>query len=390
MLSLYHQYSLSQNSIVSNNNFSNNSISGLWVDYSRNSSVINNSFFNDGLAFENLFTSNPIILNKLEEFPLDYYLSMKIESNFVNEKPLGFYSNLTDQTITSTEDGQLIFVNCFNLTVSGLTPTEFYGASFYYCNYLKIIENNFSSLTRSGILQANSDYTLIANNTLNFNGETGISQYNCDNSVIYNNTCSSNYWGGIFVIHSTNSTIKQNTCDDSGNYDGITAYQSSNITIIKNTCKNNREAGIVGWDSEYLIIANNTVINNRFGISCGPAYFFTISFNKVELSKQGGIIVHTSSIKGSSQNSTLQYNILANNTFYGISILAGIYIVIHHNSFTFNNLISSQGFDSGSGNYWYDVDLLEGNFWNDWSSGNYSIDGSAGAEDIYPLSSSPV
>ena len=208
--------------------------------------------------------------------------------------------------------------------------------------------------------------------------------------MIYNNTCLSNYLGGIFAILSTNSIIKQNTCNDSGIASGISAYISSNITIIENTCKNNREVGINGHCSEYLIITNNTVINNRFGISCDPAYFFTISFNTVELSKQGGIILQCSSVTGLSKNSTIQYNILANNSFYGISIFAGIYIVIHHNSFTYNNLIGSQGFDSGSGNYWYDVDLLEGNFWNDWSSGNYSIDGSAGAEDIYPLSSSPI
>lgn len=384
--------SLSDNSIISNNRFSNNSITGLWVDYSRNSSVINNKFLNDGLAFESLFTSNHDIFDKFEEFTLDYYLSMKIEGNFVNEKPLGFYSNLTNQIITSTGDGQMIFVNCFNLTVSDLTPTEFYGVSFYYCSYSKIIGNNFSNIAKNGVLQVYSDYTLIANNTLSFNGETGIILYNSNNSTIYNNTCLSNYWGGITMIQSSNITIKQNICNNSGstNSDGITVLMSSNITITENICKNNRNSGIETWESEYLIITNNTLINNRWGIFGGPASFFTISFNTIELSRQEGIMMITSSSNGLSKNSTITYNIFANNTSYGIAIQAGINIVIHHNSFTYNNLMSIQGFDSGSDNYWYDINLLEGNHWKDWSSGNYSIDGSAGSEDIYPLSSSPV
>ena len=78
---------------------------------------------------------------------------MKIEDNFVNEKPLGFYSNLTNQVISSTGDGQMIFVNCFNLTLSGLTPTDFFGISLYYCDNSKIIDNNLSNIAKSGLLQ---------------------------------------------------------------------------------------------------------------------------------------------------------------------------------------------------------------------------------------------
>ena len=36
---------------------------------------------------------------------------------------------------------------------------------------------------------------------------------------------------------------------------------------------------------------------------------------------------------------------------------------------------------------YYKKGLLEGNYWDDWVSGSYSIDGSTGSEDLYPLSS---
>jgi len=383
--------SFSQDSIARNNHFSDNVISGIWVDYSRNSTVTNNIFKDNCLAFESLFTYNSENRHRLKEFTLDYYLSMKIIDNFVNEKPLGYYSNLTDQIITTTDDGQMIFVNCFNLTISGLSPLEFLGLSLYYCESSKIIENNFSNTAKSGLLQFYSDNALVANNTLSFNGETGIIHYNCNNSIIYNNTCLSNYWGGILVLNSSNCTISQNTCSDSGLNEGIVTVESSYITITENTCNNNRESGLASWNSMYLTIVNNTFVNNRYGIHCGPALFFNISFNLIELNRQEGIVLIASSDVGPSLNNSIHHNSITNNTLHGVSILSGSYNIVHHNSFMFNNLLgSSQGLDSGTSNYWYEQLSSSGNFWNDWLVGNYTIDGSAGAEDIYPLSSSPV
>ena len=62
---------------------------------------------------------------------------------------------------------------------------------------------------------------------------------------------------------------------------------------------------------------------------------------------------------------------------------------IHRNNFIDNNLGgSSQGFDDGTDNTWYDIITSKGNYWNDWSgSGSYAIDGSANCVDLYPLGS---
>ena len=232
---------------------------------------------------------------------------------------------------------------------------------------------------------------MIANNTLSFNGEMGILHYNCNNSIIYNNTCISNYWGGIFVLNSSNSTINLNTCNDSDNAEGIVTLETANITISENTCANNREGGIACWNSRYITIINNTLIGNRLGVLCGPAYFFNISYNAIELNRYEGITLIASSDVGPSLNSSFHHNSITNNTLHGVAILSGSYNIIHHNSFMYNNLLGgSQGLDSGTSNYWYDQLTLSGNFWSNWLVGNYSIDGSAGSKDIYPLSSSPV
>ena len=60
---------------------------------------------------------------------------------------------------------------------------------------------------------------------------------------------------------------------------------------------------------------------------------------------------------------------------------------IHHNNFVDNNPSgTSQAYDGGTKNVWFDSQNLEGNYWSDWSgTGSYSIDGYGGTVDSYPL-----
>ena len=73
------------------------------------------------------------------------------------------------------------------------------------------------------------------------------------------------------------------------------------------------------------------------------------------------------------------------NVEYGI-VLWGDDNVVHHNTFVDNNIGgSSQAFDGGTNNVWYDISTLEGNFWSDYDGdGNYTMDG-VGTADLYPL-----
>jgi hypothetical protein len=48
--------------------------------------------------------------------------------------------------------------------------------------------------------------------------------------------------------------------------------------------------------------------------------------------------------------------------------------------------LTSQGFDEGNNNTWYDASTEEGNLWNDYTgSGTYAIDGPANSIDPYPI-----
>jgi len=93
---------------------------------------------------------------------------------------------------------------------------------------------------------------------------------------------------------------------------------------------------------------------------------------------------------GFSHNCIISYNFISESNSYGVEIYGGSFNEIHHNSFINNNGGNTQAFDSGPSNTWYDLLSSEGNFYSDWISGPYTIDGSAGSQDLYPLVTPPV
>jgi len=86
-------------------------------------------------------------------------------------------------------------------------------------------------------------------------------------------------------------------------------------------------------------------------------------------------------------NSNITWNTFTNHPSHGVSIWqGGGNNIIHHNTFQDNNPGgTSQGADYSSNNVWYDIATSEGNWWNDWTEGDYPIAGDAGSVDPYPL-----
>ncbi|GAG54450.1 unnamed protein product, partial [marine sediment metagenome] len=186
-----------------------------------------------------------------------------------------------------------------------------------------------------------------------FNNEKGIrvgyglaSGEGVENCTIVNNNCSYNRNEGILVVESSNNTINNNFCSNNSIY-GISIAGSSNNTIMNNTCLNNSVAGI--WIWEYT----------------RPT---------------------------SSYNNLIMDNILKYND-YGIAISGDVYCynnLIYQNLFIDNN---AQSLDDGSNNYWDNETI--GNYWNDYGGYDinddglgdspYSISGSAGSKDYYPI-----
>ncbi|MHA2186902.1 MAG: NosD domain-containing protein [Candidatus Thorarchaeota archaeon] len=181
-------------------------------------------------------------------------------------------------------------------------------------------------------------------------------------------------WAGIEIRHLTRETasIVNNTCiSNSGTGAGIVVWGTINCTIVGNRCSNLAQGIHLNEASRCNISSNNITDNNYQGINIRYSHYNTIIGNMVvNTSEHGVALVGTSS-----------------------------YNVIHHNQFVDNGRettyridgelrgeLTSQGFDEGRNNTWYDATTEEGNWWSDYSgSGTYIIDGPSDSADQYPI-----
>ena len=177
---------------INSNNFLD-SRRGISIGYKSNNNIIsNNSFFKNGLWIWDSYQNN-------------------VRNNTINGKPLVYLENELD-SIINVDSGQLIIVNCSNITIQN-----------------QEISNTF----------------------------VGIELWATDSCLIYDNTFSSNIFAGVLLLYSNNNTITDNLV--SNNYYGLNFGYSSNNIIIGNTiCSNN------GWSGIYFTYSNqNNIIGNN-------------------------------------------------------------------------------------------------------------------------------
>ena len=81
------------------------------------------------------------------------------------------------------------------------------------------------------------------------------------------------------------------------------------------------------------------------------------------------------------------YNFISTNTLHGMYFTNNtLGSIIAFNSFKDNNLGgTSQAYDDGEGNVWFDEEHHMGNHWSGWIGEDYPIDGLACSVDLYPL-----
>ena len=229
---------------ISGNNVSNDDGYGIYLKDSSNNTLTGNTFVNDGLIVEDSYHNN-------------------VENNTVNGKPLVYLEDAADYTITNA--GQVILVNCNNITAEDL---------------------NLSDTT------------------------VGIELWGTDNSVITNNTASNDDRYGIYLKDSSNNTLVGNTASNNDYYGiGIDLEDSSNNTLTSNTASNNDDWGIQSFFSRDNILTGNVASDNW----CGG--ILHVSSNANTLTGNAASDNWCGIYLGDSSNNTLYHNNLANNTW---------------------------------------------------------------------------
>ena len=265
---------------IEGNIFLNNE-NGLAVHADKNR-VCDNKFFNDGMSvssFENC-----------------------IFNNTINYKPLIYLEDQRNVLIDSPV-GQIILVNCENITITGRHITNTRNAiQLSYCTHC-LIHHNEISLCHAGIHLSGSNNNTLLSNTFSSNTEYGIRLYSSHRNLIENNYCLENRYGsywclGISLYCSSNNSIQRNVllkngvgigcsyaCDnllhqnyiDSNYYHGIKLEYSSENTVISGNKLRDNKRGITCQDISYTSITNNTFDSNDCDVLLDIIQFYTFN-----------------------------------------------------------------------------------------------------------------
>ena len=309
-----------------------------------------------------------------------------LRKNYVTHGPIliEYDSNFSDYGFPgSGTSGDPYRIEDYNITISGDYPIMFGGGNtahfviqncwlktdtnigIYLGKYyemgegtVKVLNNVITTEYQSGIQMYGGNYSEITGNTITSYSYGILIEYGV-NSLVSKNIIISGDDPGITLEYCPNSTISRNNCTDG--FHGINIWFSSDSSITYNNCSYNTY-GLVTTNLDNLIVTNNIIKDNT-----GYGYLLQ-----------------------NTDNSVLTNNLLQGNGDYGINVdLHSDNNDIHHNAFINSLGASSQGNDDGANNVWYDDTINEGNYWSDWTSGSYSIDGMASSVDPYPLSSMP-
>ncbi len=266
-----------------------------------------------------------------------------------------------------------------------------------------ITNNTCEKNINHGIYLSSSHNNILSANNCSNNGEVGILLSLSSNNILSANNCSNNLYEGILLGGSSNNNLSANNCsynqrkgislDSSHNNilsanncsynqrEGILLGDSGNNILSANNCSYNDLEGILLSNSGNNILSANNFSNNQYGISLYSSHNNILSANNFSNNDLYGVHLYQSNFN------VINENFIQDNVAYGVYIFSSTsYNLIYRNIFYNNNFGgTSQGFEDGTYNLWYDQLLLQGNCWSDWNgSEHYSIDGSANSSDLYP------
>ncbi len=243
-----------------------------------------------------------------------------------------------------------------------------------YSNYARIGGNDFHDCGL-GVYDSNVEDLLTLQVTSNY----------IDGSLIYyaENLTNENIWVKYSQFILVNCSNVQISSQDQLAYSlgvAIKLLYCTNVAI-RYCYFNNALTAINFQGCENIKIYNNTLNNNPNVISAAAS---TGGFIRENVFYNGTIGINFAF-------EVNDFDIYQNN-FQNFSLYGIVFEVSNNNTFYHNNLIncgsgSSYGYDGGTGNVWYNTTLSEGNYWSNWVSSTYSIDGPEGSVDMYPLSS---
>ncbi len=370
---------------------------GLLLTNSHNNSVLYNNFsynINNGI-----YLSGGCTLNLVKGNNLNY-----------NEYTSYVFGN--GITIWGGSNNTII-----NNTMNG---NDHHGILLYaLSNYNTVYNNTANDNIMNGIyIWSNSDFNNITQNMIKNNRDNGINvNWYSDNNSIVGNFISNNWDQGIYIHeYCKNNTVVDNTAQNIGASDqnnGIYVNVECDFnTILNNSLNNNAANGI--WLANKC--RNNTIENNKIKFNPSTGIYITGSGNNTFRTNIIYNSTHGLYLTGNSHENLICMNLIFNTSDAGIYIYSGannntfkdntiqdnlnmgigiIQSINSNNSFYNNTFLNNfiHAVDNGTYNQWDNGTI--GNYWDNYTGADfdddgigdtpYSIYGTAGSQDNYPL-----
>jgi len=226
---------LKSNNTIKQNIIKDNNV-GLFTRRIKNTTIEDNQFINNSILL------SPYDVVEIDiDFKIDYFIQ-NIKNNSVNGKDIVYLINEKNKKI-SYETGQIIAVNCNNISIDNL--------SFSKCDYSLLL------ISCKKCIIKNSDFI----------NDADIWLLNCQNNLFENNLMKKNFHGITLDYSSKNNKFISNNFSNN-TYMGVMIEKQSNYNIFKknNFMNNLRGAYIVKsfknkWINNYW---QKRIIKNDF------------------------------------------------------------------------------------------------------------------------------
>jgi parallel beta-helix repeat protein len=328
------------NSLIINNNVTGNNFAGIHLRFSSNNSISNNYIANNEIAvsLDNFSNNNSIFGNDLKDNPS---YGIRLIQSFCNI----VLNNVISTEVLSSLDlvpAAIYLTSANNNTISGNNISNYYLNGIVIGSYNEFYEDFYynDDSQSSNNLITNNTITLI--NSLLEAYSNGITIYGLsNNNTLKFNKISGSYYG-VYIEDSFNNLIAQNEIEKTSIGIGIFGYGSSGNGIIENQVFDNRW-GIVYFCTEKNTMYKNNIRNNDIGIEFWGYATEIIIFENIILNNTYGISFGG---EGGGENNIIYHNSFVNNT----------YQVDEGSLWQYN--FWDIGYPSG-GNYWSDYDGVD-------------------------------
>jgi len=309
--------------------------------FGNNCNVSDNIIINNRYGMRIRYTNNNIINgneirdNSRDGIQLYYTNNSTIQHNIISRidsLTIGIYS-----------------VYCNNNTICNNMVNKTYHGIYISATTNSTIDANYvNGCHFKAIMLANAPDNIIKNNSLR---QYIHSNYACDITLDESPRCiveNNSLYSGLFIDDSYPNIIIDNLVQEKPlvyldnksdlliNYScgQIIIFNCSNITIQNQNIQSTVLA-IYLKNSDNCYLFNNTIFNNRQGITCSSSDFNNISNNIIEINRYRGLSID------SSNNNNIYNNDIENNEDYGI-IISGLNNTIANNKINYNGYV---GFD---------------------------------------------